>query len=112
MSAPGEERRTAERKGLRVKATVILGQAQAFEVRTLDLSATGMGIVAQANPKPGMILVVRFLIPLRPSGYSPFEAKARVVHSVFSSAESGFKVGLSFTELSPASAAAALRFLG
>ena len=107
MSASDEERRKTERKSLRTRATVILGQAQAFEVRTLDISAGGMGIVAQANPPPGVVLTVRFMFPLKPSGYAPFEARARVVHSVFSSVESGFKVGLSFIDL-PAGAAATI----
>jgi c-di-GMP-binding flagellar brake protein YcgR len=112
MSSPEPERRRAERKVLRTKALVILGNAQPFEVRTLDLSATGMSIVASANPKPGTVLNIRLSIPVRTGGNTPFEAKARVVHSVFSSAESGFKIGLSFTELSAVAASAILKFLG
>lgn len=112
MTASEEERRKTERKSLRTRATVILGQTQAFEVRTLDLSMGGMAIVAQANPKPGMELVIRFMVPLKPVGYTAFEARARVVHSVFSSSESGFKVGLSFIGLSAAASSAVHGYLG
>ena len=112
MAAQGAERRAVDRKPLRTNATVIVGQAQAFEVRTIDVSPGGMGFVAQANPRPGMVLAIRFLIPIRPVGQAPFEAKARVVHSVYSSAEAGFKVGLSFIEVGPEANAALMRFLG
>jgi len=111
MSALDEERRKTERKALRARATVILGQTQGFEVRTLDVSVGGMAIVAQANPPPGVVLSIRFMMPLKPSGYAPFEARARVVHSVFSSAESGFKVGLSFIDLPADAVAAVNRYL-
>jgi c-di-GMP-binding flagellar brake protein YcgR len=113
MSTPeGPERRKSERRGLRTTATILLGQTHSFEVRTVDISATGMGIVASANPKPGTVLDIRFSIPFPPNGQLPFESKARVVHSVFSSNESGFKIGLTFIDLPPNSAAAALRYVG
>lgn len=89
----------------------MLGQTHTFEVRTIDLSAGGMGIVASANPRPGTVLSIRFAVPLGSRGQAMFESKARVVHSVFSSAESGFKVGLSFVELPPTSAAVAIQYL-
>lgn len=111
MSASEAERRVTERKGLRTRATIILGQTQAFEVRTLDMSLGGMGIVAQANPRPGTLMAIRFMLPLKPSGYVPFEAKAKVAHSVYSASEQGFKIGLSFIDLAPDAAAAAQRYV-
>ncbi len=112
MSASEEaERRTAERKSLRTRATLLLGQTQAFEVRTLDLATGGMGIVAQANPRPGTLLVIRFQLPIKPVGCAPVEARAKVVHSVYSASEQGFKIGLAFIELRPDMAAAVLRYL-
>jgi c-di-GMP-binding flagellar brake protein YcgR len=111
MSAPDAERRVTDRKTLRTRATIILGQTQAFEVRTLDLSTGGMGIVAQANPRPGTLMGIRFMLPLKPGGYHPFEARAKVAHSVYSASEQGFKIGLSFIDLSPEAAAAAQRFV-
>ena len=111
MSASEAERRTTERKTLRTRATIILGQTQAFEVRTLDMSLGGMGIVAQANPRPGTLMAIRFMLPLKPSGYFTFEAKAKVAHSVYSASEQGFKISLSFIDLAPEAAAAAQRFV-
>lgn len=111
MSAAESERRITERKTLRTRATIILGQTQAFEVRTLDMSVGGMGIVAQANPRPGTLMAIRFMLPLKPTGHVAFEAKAKVAHSVYSASEQGFKIGLSFIELSPEAAAAAARFV-
>lgn len=112
MSASEEaERRTAERKGLRTRATILLGQTQAFEVRTLDLAAGGMGIVAQANPRPGTLMMIRFQLPIKPVGYTPVEARAKVVHSVYSASEQGFKIGLAFIELRPDVAAAVQRYV-
>lgn len=111
MAEPEEERRKTERKQLRTQATVVLG-AQAFPVHTIDVSPGGMGIVAQANPPSGLGVVIRFTLPMRPAGRAPVEAKARVVHSVYSSAEGGFKIGLSFVDLPADSAAAILRFIG
>jgi len=112
MSSFDAERRRAERKVLRTNALVILSNAQPFEVRTIDLSAGGMSIVASANPKSGTVLNIRFSVPLRTGGHTLFEAKARVIHTVFSSVESGFKIGLSFTVLPPVAASAVLQFLG
>lgn len=111
MSAAEPERRIAERKTLRIRATIILGQTQAFEVRTLDMSVGGMGIVAQANPRPGTLMAIRFMLPIKPTGYHPFEAKAKVAHSVYSASEQGFKIGLSFVDIAPEAAAAAQRFI-
>lgn len=112
MSGSGADRRITERRLLRTNATVILGASHAFTVRTIDVSTGGMGIVAQANPRPGTMLAIRFVLPLRPTGQMQFEAKARVVHSVFSSSEAGFKVGLSFVDLTPDAAAGVASFLG
>lgn len=111
MSASEEERRVTERKPLRIRATVVLGQTQSFEVRTLDLSVGGMGIVAQANPRPGTHMGIRFMLPLKPGGYVPFEARAKVIHSVYSASEQGFKIGLVFLALNEGAAASLQRFV-
>ena len=111
MSAPDTERRVTERKTLRTRATLVLGQTQAFDVRTLDVCTGGMAIVAQANPRPGTVMAIRFMLPLKPGGYQPFEARAKVAHSIYSASEHGFKIGLTFIDLSAEAAAASQRFL-
>lgn len=112
MSAPptDDNRRRSDRKVLRTQAYVSLPGHPPFTVRTLDISSGGMAIVASANPKPGTSFTIQFTIPVKPKGGAPFTATAKVVHSVFSSGEDGFKVGLAFTNLDPPSASAILQF--
>ena len=98
-SEEGSERRKSVRRVLRTTAVVILNESQTFEVRTVDVSINGMAIVAPANPKPGVVFYIRFKVPLKNKGYENFESKARVVHSIYSSSESGFKIGLNFIQL-------------
>lgn len=109
---PGAERRVAERRNLRVAATILLAETQTFAVRTLDISSGGLAIVAAANPRPGVQFLIRFPLAQKNGPHALFEARVRVVHSVFSSAEGGFKLGLSFVELPPASAILLIQALG
>lgn len=115
MSAPPaasspSERRAADRRALRTPAVVTLG-AQEFEVRTLDISPGGLGIVAGANPRPGTTFQIRFKLPLKPRGALPVALPVRVVHAVFSADEGGFKVGLMFLQLPPEVAQAIIRYM-
>lgn len=109
--AEGIERRKNPRRVLRTTATVILNGTQTFQVRTIDISIGGMAIVAPANPKPGVTFTIRMTIPLGSKGTEAFEAKAKVMHSVYANAESGFKIGLSFIKLSESSAATVEKYL-
>jgi len=96
---------------MRTAAVIVFPSQQTFEVRTLDISSGGMAIVAQANPRVGAAFTIQFTIPGKPTGGVPFEARAKVVHSVFSSEENGFKIGIAFTALPAASAAALLHYI-
>lgn len=104
------ERRKFTRRALRVAATVTLSNAQTFQVRTLDIGLGGMAIVASANPKPGVTFNIRLSVPLGHEAEA-FEAKVRVVHSIFSSAESGFKIGLKFVQASQESIAVTTKYI-
>jgi c-di-GMP-binding flagellar brake protein YcgR len=101
MTESGAERRLAARKIIRTRATVVLSGKFTFEVRTLDISVGGMCIVAAANPIPGTPMQISCQIPVTGMGPVQIEAHAKVMHSVFSGDEEGFKIGLSFTEISP-----------
>ena len=105
-SGGGAERRQEERRALRVAARVSLGPGQVFEVRTADVSSSGLGIVASANPKPGVTFKIEFVLPLRPSGTLNVEATVKVMHSVLARQEGGFKIGLQFLKLSEGAEAA------
>lgn len=100
MSAPepspqGKERRVDERRTYRTAATIIAGGRE-FQVRTLDLSRSGLCIVAAINPQPNLRFRLRLRIDRQPQGPVTLEAEVQVVHSVLASHESGFRVGLRF----------------
>ncbi len=96
-----DERRQEPRKTLRTPATVRVA-GQALQVRTLDVSVSGVAIVAAVNPPAGMRLELEFLLPGR-KGVVPVRARGQVMHSVLCGAENGFRVGVTFTELDDAS---------
>jgi c-di-GMP-binding flagellar brake protein YcgR len=97
----GSERRKSVRRILRTTATVILNESQTFEVRTIDISVHGMAIVAPANPQVGVVFYIRFKVPSKTKKAENFEAKVKVVHSIYAGSESGFKIGLYFIKLKP-----------
>lgn len=76
----------------------------------LDISAGGAGILAPANPQRGTQFTLRVGLPKRPMGSTLIEVPVEVTHSIFSSSENGFKIGLRFTRLEPSAASAILQF--
>ena len=102
MSLPDpSERRAHDRRPLRIVAHVLLPGAQAFEVRTLDIGAGGMGIVASANPKPGTSFAIQFTLPPKGGAQAaPLQLKVKVANSILD--QGGFKIGLQFMDLQPA----------
>lgn len=105
------ERRRSQRKALRTGAVVGLPGGQRFEVRTLDISTGGLAIVAGANPRPGTRFELEFALPMGSRGVMPVRVTAQVAHSVFSSAENGFKVGLFFVDPQPQLAQAVAAYM-
>lgn len=108
---PGSERRQHRRAVLRCPAQMLLPGAGPIEVRTVDISAGGMGIVAAVNPPSGVTCLLRMSIPLKPQGSAVIDVQAKVTHSVFGNSENGFKVGLQFTNLSESATSAIDKFL-
>lgn len=99
MSFPDlSERRAHDRRPLRIVAHVLLPNDQAFEVRTLDIGAGGMGILASANPKPGTSFAIQFTLPAK-AGHqaAPLQLKVKVANSILD--HGGFKIGLQFLAL-------------
>lgn len=103
------ERRSFLRKSLRTIATVHVA-GQTVRVRTLDVSVSGMAIVAAVNPPPGMSFDIEFELLVGGRG-ATVRAKAQVMHSVLSSADSGFRIGLNFLSIEPASVTAIEQYL-
>lgn len=82
-----------------------------IQVRTLDISRSGMCIVAAINPQPNLRLRLRLRLDRQPRGPVTLEADAQVVHSVLAAHESGFRIGLRFINPSPQLAQAVSNFL-
>ncbi len=91
----GAERRVEERRPYRSTATVLAG-GQEFPVRTVDISRSGLCIVAATNPQPGLRFKLRLRIDRQPQGAVTVETDVQVVHSVLARQESGFRIGLRF----------------
>src|SRR5664279_5069732 len=108
---PGPERRQYKRAALRGIAHLVLTGHPSIEVRTVDISVGGMGIVASANPPAGLACVIRVVIPVKPRGTTTVEVQAKVAHSIFSHGAGGFLIGLEFSQLS-AEAKSAVMQLG
>lgn len=70
-----------------------------------------MAIVAAANPSTGTTFTVQFRLNQHAHGFVTVVATARVAHTIFSAEENGFKVGLTFVDLSPESTQAIARFM-
>lgn len=111
LPSSGIEQRVHLRKALRVNAELIAPGAPVFPVRTMDISAGGIGVIASLNPPSGLHVIVRMRIPARAGAPLPVEVAAQVTHSVFMTTENGFKVGLRFVEPAPAVSAAVAQFL-
>ncbi len=91
----GPDRRVHERKKFRSTAQLLL-LGRKFDVRTLDISVSGVGIICSTNPAAKTPCSIRLSLPMKSSGLRLLELQAMVVHSVFSSANDGFSVGLLF----------------
>lgn len=92
----GADRRVDERRLYRSTATVLVA-GQEIQVRTLDVSRSGMCIVAAINPPAGLKFRLRMRLDRQPQGFVLLETEVQVVHSVLARQESGFRIGLRFT---------------
>lgn len=106
------ERRRHERKPLRASALLQLPDGAPLQVRTVDVSAGGLGVVSPVNINPRLPCMVRVNLPVNPSGQALLEAQATIAYCVLSGSESGFLIGLQFLNLPVASARAIALFLG
>ncbi len=94
-----QERRSGPRLRLRTNAFLLLPDGRRLEVRTLDISGGGMGIVADVDLRSGSLFGLSLSLPLRPRGQAQFEVRVQVVNCVFDGTERGFRIGLEFLAL-------------
>lgn len=103
-----EEQRKFSRRPLKRAARVITRNAAPVEGTTIDVSAGGLCLLLDRQIAPGTPCAVSFDIPVNAFKQS-VSAVARVAWSICST--DGFKTGLQFTEIDPASATAIARFV-
>ena len=107
----GGERRLHKRRTLRTIAHVVLPDQQLVEVRTFDISAGGLGIIAALNPQAGATFSIRMKLVAGSTSSTLIEAPVMVTHSIFGAAEQGFKIGLRFLKLDPEARAVIMQYL-
>lgn len=102
-------RRLSARTALRAPATVVLPGGQEREVRMWDLAHDGASLLSQRPIPQGSTLELRLDLPATGST-TPIAASGRVVYSSYL-APGEFKIGLAFTKVDDASAAAIAAFI-
>ncbi len=100
------DRRAHPRHPFRTAATLTLSDNTVIQARTLDISASGAGVVSDLNLKVGAKVTLRMRVPARPSGSAAFEARASVANCTLASSDGGFRLGLEFEPLDSAAQAA------
>lgn len=109
---PSDDRRRDERRLFRGGAVwAPVGQSPA-QVRTVDLSASGIALVSSTNPPIGCRCRVHFYLPMREGGNKAVDLMATVARSSFSAAEGGFRVGLEFEAPDAEAMRVIKRFIG
>lgn len=95
------EQRAHERRPLRTQVELLLPGQPPLAMRTTDISISGIGLVASANPPRGLVVGIRLQLPRAVGVLTPppvFELQAVVRHSVYSGRESAFRIGLMFVK--------------
>jgi hypothetical protein len=106
LSMFGANRREHDRRPLRTQATVLVAR-QTFLVRTLDVSESGVGILAEVNPAIGTRFRIAFALPnKRAGGFTEIASDVQAMGSIFSSTDGGFRIGARFNDATPAMVAA------
>lgn len=108
---PMHERRQHERRVLRTPAKLQFGNQPAMDARTLDVSVSGLGLVAPVNPPQGTPCSVKFAVPTQADRFVTLSAQAVVTYSVYVRNEDGFKLGLMFSDLPFEAGAVILRYV-
>jgi hypothetical protein len=109
-SADGERRQT-ERKPLSVRVRFTLAGKPEMEVRSVDISPTGMSVVVDLNLVPSTTCNVAFGLPQADGSPHKVALSASVAHCTYSGQRSGFVIGLQFKNVPPDTQAALARYV-
>ncbi len=95
------EQRAHDRRPLRTQVELLLPGRAPLAMRTTDISISGIGLLASANPPLGLRVGLRLRLPNALSASAPptvFELQAVVRHSVFSRSENAYRIGMAFVQ--------------
>ena len=95
------EQRAHDRRPLRTQVELLLPGRPPLAMRTTDISLSGIGLLASANPPMGLRVGLRLKLANPRSASAPptlFELQAVVRHSVFSSSEGAYRIGMQFVQ--------------
>jgi hypothetical protein len=91
------EKREARRRSVRSAGRLLLQPSHEIEVRLLDISSRGIGLVASVNLPAGTTGTLQFGVPGPDARPIPFEARVAVADCVLSGADQGFRIGMQFS---------------
>ncbi len=91
------QRRKQQRRAIRGMGTFVLPGSQ-IEVRLLDISAQGMGVVAPLPMPVGARCNARFGLPKETQRH-PVQVDATVISCILSGNDGGFRLGMQFGSL-------------
>jgi hypothetical protein len=112
LTSPSDgERRQVERKPLSVRVRLALAGKPEVEVRSVDISHSGMSVVVEVNLSPGTTCNLAFTLPQPDSGQHKAQVAAVIAHCTYSSKRSGFVIGLQFKGVSADLQAALARYV-
>ena len=103
FSLPGAERREHDRKSLRIEAHLLPPGQPPFLIRLIDISEGGLRIACSVNPALMSVTVIRMPVPnATRTGATLIEARVQVINSIYARFENGFRAGLKFLDVAPA----------
>ena len=98
LRAGGAERRRSKRTLYRSHAKLLLPGHDAIEVRTVDVSSGGVGVVSPLNLLPGLPCEIHLHFRKIPIGMENIAVRSRIAYCVLSGKEQGFLIGVQFVE--------------
>jgi c-di-GMP-binding flagellar brake protein YcgR len=110
-SSDDGERRQTERKPLSVRVRFTPAGRPEMEVRSVDISTTGMSVVSDLNLAASTACSVAFSLPQADGSSYKVTLTARVAHSTYSGQRMGFLNGLQFKSVPAETQAALARYV-
>lgn len=101
MQDPEIESRVHPRHPIRTRGHLLFNGNSPVPVRTLDISVGGLCVVSEITLPVKVQGVIQLSMPMGKGKFELQNINIQVMHSIFSSKEDGFRVGLMFIKLAP-----------